>query len=76
MPVIKRFKNCAIRINFKDHAPPHFHIVMNDGREVWVKIDTLAITFGKLAKREIGEVLAWAAAQQTFLLSKFEELHQ
>ena len=49
---------------------------MNDGREVWVKIDTLAITYGKLAKREIGEALAWAATQQTFLLSKFEELLQ
>ena len=75
MPVIKRFKNCAIRINFKDHAPPHFHIVMNDGREVWVKIDTLEIIYGKLAMREVAEALAWAATQQTFLLAKFEELH-
>lgn len=41
MPVIKRFANCVVRINLKDHAPPHFHIVMNDGREAWVKIDTL-----------------------------------
>ena len=48
---------------------------MNDGREVWVKIDTLEIIYGKLAKREVAEALAWAATQQTFLLAKFEELH-
>jgi Domain of unknown function (DUF4160) len=76
MPVIKRFHNCALRINFKDHAPPHFHIVMNDGREVWVKIDTLEIIRGKIAQREIADALAWAATQHSFLSAKFEELQE
>lgn len=73
MPVIKRFNNCAVRINFNDHAPPHFHLVMNDGREVWVKIDTLEIIHGKITKREIAEAMAWAATQRPLLLAKFEE---
>jgi len=76
MPVIKRFNNSVLRINFKDHAPPHFHIVMNDGRDVWVKIDTLEIIHGKIAQREIAEALAWAATQHSFLLAKFEELQE
>ncbi len=76
MPVIKRFNNCVLRINFKDHAPPHFHVVMNDGREVWVKIDSLEIIHGKIAQREIAEALVWAATQQYFLLAKFEELQE
>lgn len=76
MPVIKRFNSCALRINFKDHAPPHFHIVMNDGREVWVKIDTLEIIYGKIVQREIAEALAWAGTQRAFLLDKFEELQK
>jgi hypothetical protein len=76
MPVIKRFNNCVLRINFKDHAPPHFHIVMNDGREVWVKIDTLEIIHGKIAQREITEAMTWAATQCVFLLAKFEELQE
>ena len=76
MSVIKRFNNCTLRINFKDHAPPHFHIVMNDGREVWIKIATLEIIHGKIAQREIAEALAWAATQQYFLLAKFEELQE
>ena len=74
MPVVKRFNNCAVRINFKDHAPPHFHVVMNDGREVWVRIDTLEIIHGKIAQREIAEAMAWAKTEQAFLLAKFEEL--
>ena len=49
---------------------------MNDGREVWVKIDSLEIIHGKIAQREIAEALAWAATQQYFLLEKFEELQE
>ena len=58
MLVIKRFHNCLLHINFKDRVPPHFHEVMNDGREVWVKIDTLDVIHGKIAQREIAEALA------------------
>ena len=76
MPVIKRFHNCLLRINFKDHSPPHFHLVMNDGREVWVRIDTLEIIHGKIAQREIAEAMAWAATKHTFLLARFEEWQQ
>ena len=36
MPLIKRFAHCQIRINLKDHAPPHFHVLMRDGREVLI----------------------------------------
>ena len=49
---------------------------MNDGREVWVKIDTLEILYGKIAQREIAEALAWAGSQQSFLFAKFEELQE
>ena len=64
MPVIQRFASCLVRINARDHAPPHFHIVMNDGREAWVKIDTLAIIHGKVAVREVAAVLDWAASRR------------
>ena len=74
MPVIRRFTNCVLRINLKDHAPPHFHIVMNDGREVWVRIDPAEIIHGKVAKREVVEVLDWAKSSRAFLAAKFEEL--
>jgi hypothetical protein len=75
VPVIKRFSFCQVRINFKDHAPPHFHIVMSDGREVWVTIDGQHIIHGKVDKREIAEVLFWAKENQHLLAEKFEEFH-
>ncbi len=76
MPVIRRFANCVLRINLRDHAPSHFHIVMNDGREVWVRIDTTEIIHGKVAMREVAEVLVWAKAKRAFLAAKFKELQQ
>lgn len=76
MPIIKRFAHCVVRINPKDHAPPHFHVVMNDGREAWIKIDPVEIIHGKVAAREIAEVVAWAASNRETLAAKFEELQQ
>lgn len=76
MPVIKRFANCVVRINLKDHAPPHFHVLMNDGREAWVRIDTVEIIHGKVAGREISEALDWAKSNRSVLAAKFEELQQ
>lgn len=49
---------------------------MADGREVWVKIDTLEIIYGKIPQREIVETLVWAKVQQSFLLAKFEALQE
>ena len=76
MPVIQRFANCLVRINPRDHAPPHFHVVMNDGREVWVRIDTVEIIHGKVAVREVAAVLDWAKSNREYLVAKFEELQQ
>ncbi len=76
MPVIKRFASCLIRINVKDHSPPHFHVVLNDQREAWVRIDTVKIIYGKVAAREIAEALNWAKENREALAAKFEELQQ
>jgi hypothetical protein len=73
MPLVKRFAFCAVRVNFNDHSPPHFHVLMNDGREVLVRIDTLQVVQGKVPARELDEVLAWARKHQTLLMEKFEE---
>ena len=53
-----------------------FHVVMNDEREAWVKIDILEIIYGKLARREIADVLDWAKSRRAFLSARFEELQQ
>jgi hypothetical protein len=76
MPVIRRFSNCRVRINAKDHPPPHFHVQLNDGREAWVRIEPLEIIHGRVAAREIAEVLAWAAERQALLAEIFEDLQR
>lgn len=76
MPVIQRFANCRVRINPKDHPPPHFHVQLKDGREAWVSIDPLAILHGHVAMREIADVLAWAKERQAWLAQIFEELQR
>lgn len=75
-PIIQRFAHCLLRINPKDHAPPHFHVVMNDGREAWVRIDSMNIIYGAVAAREITAVLDWAKSNRKILAAKFEELQR
>ncbi len=76
MPVIKRFSHCLVRMNLKDHAPPHFHVLMRDGREAWIAISDLEILHGKVSRRELIEVLQWAADNRKMLLATFEELQK
>lgn len=76
MPVIERFARCRVGIYAKDHPPPHFHVLLNDGREAWVTIADLKIVHGKVAAREIADVLAWAETHRNMLAEKFEELQR
>jgi len=76
MPLIKRFAHCQVRINLKDHAPPHFHVLFSDGREALIEISGLEILRGQVARRELSEVLEWAASNRNMLLNKFEDLQK
>lgn len=73
MPLIQRFLNCAIYINTRDHNPPHFHVRMCDGREVWVDILTLEMLTHGVLKRELKDALEWAASNRELLISRFKE---
>ena len=42
-----------------DHLPPHFHVLMNDGREALVEISTLAVMRGSVPARELTDALTW-----------------
>ena len=76
VPVIPRFAQCRVCMYAEDHPPPHFHVQMNDGREVWVEIATLAILRGGVATREIADVLTWARQRQAWLAEIFEGLQR
>jgi len=76
MPLIKRFAHCQVRINLKDHAPPHIHVLMRDGKEALIEIASLEILQGNVPRRELSEVLQWAASKRSMLLNKFKELQE
>jgi len=73
MPLIQRFLNCAIYINTRDHNPPHFHVRMSDGREVWVDIMTLEILTHGVSRRELKDALEWAENNRELLMARFKE---
>jgi hypothetical protein len=74
MPRIASFTNCRVEIRAADHPPPHFHIVMRDGRDSLVEIQTLAM-HGPLRAREVAEVLAWAKKHRDILMSEWRKYH-
>ncbi len=49
---------------------------MNDRREAWVTINPVEIIHGKIAAREIAEVLVWAKDNRDRLATLFEELQR
>lgn len=64
MPRIRTFDSCQINVNFKDHLPPHFHVIANDGREWLVRIDDGKVLEGPRDTRPIRPALAWAVVPE------------
>jgi hypothetical protein len=71
MPTLHRFPDCRVLMYLGDHPPPHVHVVLRDGRDAIVEIDSLAV-IGKLAVREIRDAMDWIAARKAFLLGEWQ----
>jgi hypothetical protein len=52
---------------FKDHAPPHFHIITGSGERVAVIIESVVILAGSADGRDVVEALIWAKANRATL---------
>ena len=75
MPTIKRLPTCTITLYAGDHLPPHFHVRLQDGREALIEIASLSVLSGRVARRELGAALEWAADNQALLSDKWEALN-
>jgi hypothetical protein len=75
MPTIKRFSYCRIEIRPRDHKPPHFHVVLADGRDCLVEIDTLDM-IGPVRAEEIIQPLEWARENKQLLMEEWEKWHR
>ena len=69
MPTLHRFPDCRVLMYLGDHPPPHVHVVLRDGRDAIVEIDSLAV-IGKLAVREIRDAMDWISVRKAFLLGE------
>lgn len=66
MPEICRFLGLVIGMFYRDHAPPHFHVVYGE-YEVTIEIKT-GVVEGKFPKRALGLVLEWQGLHKNELL--------
>ena len=74
MPTLQRFESCKIEIRFRDHLPPHVHIVTADRREALVEIESLKVT-GNIPPKLLAVPLAWIASNKEFLLEQWSLIH-
>jgi hypothetical protein len=58
---------------FKDHPPPHFHVITRSDERVAVVIETLAVFAGEADARDIAEALDWAANNRELLRERWQE---
>lgn len=73
MPTVRRFDRCRVEMYFRDHAPPHFHIVTRSDERVAVLIETLGIMAGAADVRDLEEALSWAASNRETLRRLWRE---
>lgn len=71
MPVISRFFGVAIKMHFRDHAPPHFHARYGKSKAS-IAISRLVVTKGGLPPRVLGFVLEWAMLHREELLANWD----
>jgi hypothetical protein len=72
MPTMQQFSNARVLLLFGDHAPPHVHIKLRDGRDCTVNLQSFEIK-GETSEREIKEALTWIKENQLFLLNEWRK---
>jgi len=67
MPEISRFYGLIIFMNFKDHAPPHFHAWYGDYKVI-VTIED-GIIKGEMPRRALKMIFEWLEAHRDELMN-------
>ena len=63
MPVIARFYGIVVKMYFKEHGIPHFHVIYGEFNGVF-NVDTLKMIEGDLPCRSQKLVVEWAKKYQ------------
>ena len=72
MPIVGRLQHCVIRMYFRDHNPPHFHV---DGPTIKAlyTIRTLELLEGRIDRKAEREALDWAEKNRLKLWQLWKE---
>ena len=73
MPTIKTLPGCSIRVFFKDHNPPHVHVVTNEA-EAKMRIDDSSIIAGSLPPKIARAARRWLAANRDYAMQMWREI--
>ena len=68
MPELCRFYGISIRLNFRDHNPPHFHVFYGE-HEAVIEIKSIRVVQGRLPPRASRLVEEWASLHQDDLMA-------
>ncbi len=71
MPIIATINYLIVRMYFKDHAPPHFHVEGDETNGLFA-IQTLQMFEGNLSSKEQKIIKEWATDKQEILFEMWE----
>jgi hypothetical protein len=71
MPTLSIFFGLIIRMDYKDHQPPHIHVQYQDCNAI-IDISTGNITEGALPTRQLRFIQAWVEIHRDNLLANWE----
>jgi Domain of unknown function (DUF4160) len=71
VPTLCVLNGIAIRMNTRDHPPPHFHAYFGE-HQVRIEIANLAVMTGRLPRPQQRLLLRWSRAHQRELMRNWE----
>ena len=72
MPELSRFFGLIIKIQFKDHGPPHIHVWYGGRNRATVRISDGTLLHGRLPRPQLLFVGAWVYLYHEELLDAWE----
>jgi hypothetical protein len=75
MPTLVDFGNCQIRMYFKDHNPPHVHVVSPD-RTALLKIADGTVIRGDIGGEMLRRSQQWVSEHKDELFGKWAEFQK
>jgi hypothetical protein len=75
MSTVFRGGNWKITMYFRDHPPPHVHIVTSSKQEAQLRLSDFSVLAGHVPPPVLSKARAWTAANSDQLREKWNALH-